>query len=120
MNSDWEEDRRHGFFRRPDKKGTTISSVDSSGKEKGKVKVEQNKRGIGHYIRDLFVDESYRNQGVGFQLLDEVNDYTGGGPVSLEVDSSNSSAIRLYQRQGYVITSSVTAKNGRVYYKMEK
>lgn len=58
------------------------------------------------YLDDFCVQNEYRSQGVGTQLLKLAQAYANESGVSailLHVESSNTSAQRLYERNGYEI-----------------
>lgn len=76
---------------------------------------EENSRIIGYvglqtvldegYITNIAVNSSYRRQGIGqklLQALDETAEKLSLSFISLEVRESNSSAIKLYTKMGYV------------------
>ena len=57
------------------------------------------------YVEELVVDPSWRGQGIGGALLDEVLDRAaeaGCAEVSLSVMPDNAGAIRLYRQHGLV------------------
>lgn len=63
---------------------------------------------LGHFwqIRDLFVAPSHRRRGVGGLLLESVCDAAasdGALRVSLQTESDNATALRLYLRRGFAI-----------------
>jgi len=60
-------------------------------------------RGKGAWIDELFVEDEYRGQGIGSQLLDLAEDFArqhGARTLHLEVNHSNP-AIELYRRRGF-------------------
>ncbi len=60
---------------------------------------------VGH-ILNIAVDPAYRGRGLGKRLLEYALDYcrqVGAERVELEVRTSNSAAIALYQKYGFVI-----------------
>lgn len=59
-------------------------------------------------VYELCVDEPYRKQGVGQQLMSVV----GNGPVKLKCHSSNP-AIQFYQRLGFKVISTEVTKGGK-------
>ncbi|WP_077617547.1 GNAT family N-acetyltransferase [Bacillus sinesaloumensis] len=55
-------------------------------------------------LNDLYIDEKYRNQGIGEMLLHKVKDFgisTGAKSISLETAPDNYVAQRLYEKNGY-------------------
>lgn len=61
-------------------------------------------------IYSLAVDSSCRGKGIGRQLLREMMDQLaqrGAGKVYLEVESTNASAIALYERMGFSVTDEI-------------
>lgn len=61
-----------------------------------------------HWLDFLYVLESYRGQGIGRQLLDAAHEWHGPQhPIHLETLTHNEVALRLYQRQGYVVVGEV-------------
>lgn len=57
------------------------------------------------YTVCLSVDEKSRGKGVGSTLLDKLHSLASGKPCKLDCLAGNRSAIRLYKRKGYRITS---------------
>jgi diamine N-acetyltransferase len=60
-------------------------------------------RGKGAWIDELFVEDDYRGQGIGSQLLDLAEDFArqqGARTLHLEVNHGNR-AIELYRRRGF-------------------
>lgn len=55
----------------------------------------------GNFVHYLFVDEGWRSQGVGGDLLAVVGTLAGG-PISLKVDAQNLRAREFYEREGLV------------------
>lgn len=58
------------------------------------------------YVNEIHVDESYRNRGIGKQLLSAVESLArsrGYGALYIHAEGNNDAAIRLYQNEGYVI-----------------
>lgn len=56
-------------------------------------------------LNDLYVDETARKQGVGELLLQKAKEFaieTGAKGISLSTALTNSSAQRLYEKNGYV------------------
>lgn len=59
------------------------------------------------YIDTVSVDSAYQGKGIGskiFEYAEEIVASTGGGKLSLNVDTDKDGAIRLYRRLGYSIT----------------
>jgi len=56
---------------------------------------------LGESIGWLYVDPSYRNQGVGSSLLEHVIN-THNTPLALKVTMSNNKAINLYKKYGFI------------------
>lgn len=59
------------------------------------------------YIDTVSVDPAYQGRGIGskiFEYAEEMVASTGGGKLSLNVDTDKEGAIRLYRRLGYSIT----------------
>ena len=55
-------------------------------------------------LNDLFVDEHYRNQGIGKKLIEAACEFavsSGAGFMQLETANTNESAQRLYERLGF-------------------
>lgn len=97
-----------------------ITETDQYGAEIGRVVLEPDKkRGRGHYLRDLHVDEEHRGHGIGKGLLRRALEQAGG-QVSLEVDQSNTNALDLYLRMGFRIVETVKSRNGQVFVRMQK
>ena len=59
-------------------------------------------------VYELCVDESYRKQGIGQQLMS----VAGTGPIKLKCHSNNL-AIQFYQRLGFKIISTEITKGGK-------
>ena len=60
-------------------------------------------RGKGAWIDELFVEDEYRGQGVGTQLLDLAEEFArqqGARMLHLEVNHGNR-AVELYRRRGF-------------------
>ena len=58
------------------------------------------------YVSEIHVDESYRNRGIGKQLLRAVETAArdgGYGALYLHTEGSNKDAIKLYEKEGYII-----------------
>ncbi|MMZ67075.1 Spermine/spermidine acetyltransferase [compost metagenome] len=56
-------------------------------------------------LNDLFVDESYRGQGIGKKLLQAVSDYCNfihSKGIELSTAATNTAAQKLYEQVGYV------------------
>jgi len=102
-----------------ERRKTTIRETDEQGREIGQVTVEKNRKGLGHFIRNLFVGEEHRGKGVGSKLVDKAIE-KAGGTVLLEVEKSNLIAVQIYKLKGFVVVEEVEAKNGKVYLRMEK
>lgn len=60
----------------------------------------EHRRGIG-WISSFGVDPDFRRRGIGTALLNQCEQALGNRQVRLSVRASNSSAIRLYEKQGY-------------------
>ncbi len=63
---------------------------------------------LGHFwqIRDLFVSPPYRQRGIGGRLLEAIGDAaaaSGALRVSLQTESDNHTALRLYMRHGFSV-----------------
>ena len=73
----------------------------------GYISVELKRENVPFaYLDDFCVQYEYRNQGVGTQLLKLAQIYAseaGMSAILLHVESSNTSAQRLYERNGYEI-----------------
>ena len=52
------------------------------------------------FLHSLYVDDGWRDRGVGLALLNEVA-RSAGGPVSLKVEERNIRARRFYEREGF-------------------
>ena len=88
------------------------------------IKIQQvfNTPGKGqNFLAHLSVDHNYRNQGLGTQLLDYYitdSKKLGFDSVTLDVESYNGEAKRLYERVGFkqlkVTSSTLVSKYGRV------
>ena len=62
--------------------------------------------GLYIYLDDFSVTESYRNQGIGTELMNTAESYAqenGIPAILLHVEKTNRSAMRLYTRLGYSI-----------------
>ena len=58
------------------------------------------------YVNEIYVDEAYRNRGIGKQLLSAVENQVkerGYGALYIHAEGNNDDAIRLYQNEGYVV-----------------
>lgn len=58
------------------------------------------------YVNEIHVDETYRNRGIGKQLLSSVENLAkskGYGALYIHAEGDNDGAIRLYQKEGYEI-----------------
>jgi ribosomal protein S18 acetylase RimI-like enzyme len=61
---------------------------------------------IRMYVNEIHVDETYRNRGIGKQLLSSVENLAkskGYGALYIHAEGDNDGAIRLYQKEGYEI-----------------
>lgn len=80
-----------------------VAIDESTGKLAGYVFVKQYEE--PGFIFNLFVDETYRNQGIGSRLLDDaVKKYNG---YDLLVDVENNVAIRMYEKHGFNVVGVV-------------
>ncbi len=52
-------------------------------------------------IIDLFVNKKYRNMGIATKLINEISNDFNIDNITLEVNESNSVAIRLYEKLGF-------------------
>ncbi len=61
---------------------------------------------IRMYVNEIHVDETYRNRGIGKQLLSSVENLARGRgykALYIHAEGDNDGAIRLYQNEGYEI-----------------
>jgi len=61
-------------------------------------------RGIEVWIDEFYIDEQYRGQGFGGEILRQVKSLLklqGAVIIHLEVDKNNSKAVNLYQKSGF-------------------
>lgn len=68
-------------------------------------------RDVGE-ISDLWVNEGYRNRGIGTQLIYHLADMAKNrriGTLEIGVDNNNPSARRLYERLGFVFHRQIDA-----------
>lgn len=100
-------------------KKVIITEENGEGGNLGEITVEKNKKGVGGFLRNLFVGEEHRGRGVGSRLLDRAIEQAGG-TVSLEVEESNHVAVNLYLKKGFKVIERVSAKNGKVYLRMRR
>lgn len=56
------------------------------------------------YVAGIFVDEKYRSQGIGKELLDYIKVHNNS--LTLSVYQKNGRAVRFYLREGFSIASS--------------
>ena len=58
------------------------------------------------YLDDISVSEAFRSQGIGSALIKKAESYAAeknAAYIALHVESSNISAIKLYERLGYYV-----------------
>ncbi len=87
---------------RPD----TVKVVEVGGEIAGYVwfKIVDSTVGMFGRIEHIFVDEKYRNRGLGKKLMQAAEDHFkrhGAKKVKLTVTSDNESAVSLYRGMGY-------------------
>ncbi|WP_461211437.1 GNAT family N-acetyltransferase [Desulfocurvus sp. DL9XJH121] len=77
----------------------------------------------GMHLSLVWVDSSFRTQGVGSRLLDAVEDWTrsrGGTGMTLNVYRDNAAAVRFYERRGWAVAREYVGLVGRVMLVMAK
>ncbi|WP_104129485.1 GNAT family N-acetyltransferase [Cryobacterium sp. N21] len=62
----------------------------------------------GIWLEDLFVDDSYRNAGLGLELMNDLRTRTAGR-IEWDVSAGNEGAERFYRKLGAVAQSGWTA-----------
>lgn len=72
---------------------------------------------MDNYIAGIFVDEAFRSEGVGKQLLDEAKQRHSA--LTLQVYRKNERAVRFYLREGFSISMEGTEEDtGETEYRM--
>lgn len=87
---------------RPD----TVKVIESGGQVAGYIwfKVVESSVGTFGRIEHIFVDEGFRNQGIGKRLMKAAEDHfrsKGVKKAKLTVTTGNKAAVSLYERIGY-------------------
>lgn len=94
--------------------------TDTSGTIVGQASLGADKKNPGGvYVKGLEVNPDQRGKGYGNELVDKAIEAAGGKPLSLEVRADNDVAVGLYQKKGFVIGETVTAKDGTQYLRMK-
>ncbi len=84
-----------------------ICAAEAENRVVGYISVEVHKAPeLFVYLDDLYVSVQFRNSGIGSALIEEAAAFAGkinAKYIALHVESSNSQAIKLYERLGYSV-----------------